>query len=122
MAKILVIDDEATVRKLLTALFEKEGYEVKNGYDGNNGLSIAREFEPDLIITDLLMPEKEGLETIKEIKQMNADIKIIAISGGGIIQPELYLKLAEQGGADMSFTKPVDIDLLLTAVKQLLEE
>jgi CheY-like chemotaxis protein len=122
MAKILIVDDEISIRKMLTLLFEREGYEVKDACDGKQGIVRAKEFEPDLIITDLLMPEKEGLETIKEIRQTNPDIKIIAISGGGIIQPEMYLHLAEKVGANLSFTKPVDTATLLLGVKRLLEE
>ena len=120
MAKILIIDDEAPIRRMLSRLFERKGHKIADAEDGNKGLKMAGEFHPDLIITDLLMPEKEGLETIKEIRQINPGVKIIAISGGGVVQPEMYLKLAEKVGADLSFTKPVDSSTLLMAVDQLL--
>lgn len=120
MVKILIIDDESAIRKMLTVLFERNNYEVKDACDGDQGIIVAKEFMPDLIITDLVMPEKEGLETIKEIKRMNPDIKIIAISGGGVVQPDMYLKLAEKLGADQSFAKPIDSATLVLAVKQLL--
>ncbi|MFH2092103.1 MAG: response regulator [Pseudomonadota bacterium] len=122
MARILIIDDEAPIRKMLTILFERNQYEVRNACDGKQGTCIAQEFMPDLIITDLLMPEKEGIETIRDIKKINPDIKIIAISGGGVVQPEMYLKLALKMGADQSFTKPVDTATLLITVKHLLED
>ena len=120
--KILIIDDEAPIRKMLTLLFERHQYTVKDACDGKQGLLVAKEFSPDLIITDLLMPEKEGLETIQDIKKFYPDIKIIAMSGGGIVQPEMYLKLAQNIGADQTFTKPIDSESLLTAVKRLLED
>lgn len=122
MARILIIDDEEPIRKMLTLLLKRNNYEVEDACDGNKGIAKARQFVPDLIITDLLMPEKEGLETIKEVKAMNPAIKIIAISGGGVVQPEMYLKLAEKIGADQSFTKPVDNSTLLLAVEQLLDD
>ncbi len=122
MAKILIIDDEAPIRKMLTILFERHQYIVKDACDGKQGLLVAKNFSPDLIITDLLMPEKEGLETIQEVKKLYPDIKIIAISGGGVVQPEMYLKLAQRVGADKSFTKPIDSKTLLSAVKLLIED
>lgn len=120
MARILIIDDEEPIRKILTLIFEREGYTVSEACDGEKGVIAAKKHSPDLIITDLLMPEKEGLETIQEIRKFSPDVKIIAISGGGVIQPEMYLKLAEKIGADRSFTKPIDRETLLAAVKQLL--
>lgn len=120
MAKILIIDDEASIRKMLTLTLQRAGYEVMDASDGNQGVAAAQTFSPDLIITDLIMPEKEGLETIQEIRAFSPHIKIIAISGGGVVQPEMYLRLAEKIGANQTFTKPIDRDTLLTAVKELL--
>ena len=120
MANILVIDDEQSIRKLLTLMLKKENHDIQTACDGKQGIRMAKELSPDLVITDLIMPEKEGLETIREIKEFNPDIKIIAISGGGVVQPEMYLKMAEKIGADHSFTKPVDTDSFLSAVNQLL--
>ena len=73
----------------------------------------------DLVIVDLIMPGKDGIETIQELKRLEPDIKIIAISGGGIIQPDLYLKLARQFGAIYSFKKPIRNDEMLTFVENL---
>ena len=120
MSKILVIDDEASIQKLLTAIFERGGHEVMTAGNGNEGIALLDSYEPDLIVCDLLMPEKEGLETIREIREKNADVKIIAISGGGVVQPEMYLKLAEKVGANQSFTKPVNSSALMSAVNTLL--
>ncbi len=120
MEKILIIDDEAPIRKMLTKLFEKNNYEVILAINGNQGIKLFKENSPDLIITDLIMPEKEGLETIREIREINPDMKIIAISGGGVVDPEIYLNLASKLGAVRTFTKPVDNDILLSAIKELL--
>ena len=113
MEKILIIDDEAPIRKMLTKLFEKNNYEVILAINGNQGIKLFKENSPDLIITDLIMPEKEGLETIREIREINPDMKIIAISGGGAVDPEIYLNLALKLGALETFTKPVYSDILL---------
>lgn len=67
------------------------------------------------------MPEKEGLETIREIRRINSDIKIIAISGGGLSDPGMYLDFAAKFGAVKTFSKPVENDILLSAVKEILE-
>lgn len=120
MTKILIIDDEALIRKMLRKVLEKNGYEVMEACNGNEGIKFFKEHLPDMVITDLLMPEKEGLETIKEIKRISPDIKIIAISGGGMVNPDIYLNLARKFGAHHSFVKPVDNDELILTVKQLL--
>lgn len=120
MKQILIIDDEASIRKMLKKLLEKNGYAVIDAQDGSQGVKLFKEHEPDLIITDLIMPEKEGLETILEIKKINPDTKIIAMSGGGVVEPEMYLDLAKNFGAQYSFNKPIDNEALLAAVKHLM--
>lgn len=120
MEKILIIDDEEFIRKMLRKLFEKNNYEVIDAINGSQGVQLFKEHHPDLIITDLIMPEKEGLETIIEIRKLNSDIKIIAMSGGGIVEPEMYLNLSKKFGAQYSFAKPIDNEELLLAVKNLL--
>ena len=120
MAKILIVDDETPIRKMLRKLFEKNGYEVVDACNGHEGIKLFKEHEPDLIITDLIMPEKEGLETIREIKELNPAAKIIALSGGGMANPETYLTLAEKFGAVRAFSKPIDSKLLLSAIKEIL--
>ena len=84
MEKILIIDDEPSIRKMLKTLFEKNGYEVMEAQDGTQGIKLFQTHRPDLIITDLIMPGKEGLETIREIKKINQDAKIIAMSGTAV--------------------------------------
>jgi DNA-binding response OmpR family regulator len=120
MVKILIIDDEAPIRKMLKKLLERNDYEVLEASDGNQGIKLFNEHEPDLIITDLIMPDKEGLETIRELKKSNPDVPIIAISGGGITDPKMYLNLASKFGAVRTFAKPVDNDILLSTIKEIL--
>ncbi len=120
MKKILIIDDEEPIRKMLKLLLENNGYTVNTAVNGEDGLRVYRAFHPDLIITDLIMPEKEGLETIQEIRQKNPDVKIIAISGGGIGDSDMYLHLAKKIGADHSIAKPVHTKELLSIIDQLL--
>ena len=93
MSKILVIDDDKNIRSLLRDFLERDGYEVMEAENGKVGLKLFRENGADLVITDLIMPEKEGIETIRELRRDFSDVKIIAISGGGAIGPETYLQM-----------------------------
>ena len=122
MARILIIDDEAMIRNLLVNILEREGYETITATDGIDGIKIYRENPADLIITDLLMPEKDGLETIMELRRDFKDVKIIAMSGGGKIDPKTYLQIARTMGAIEIITKPFDLRELLKTVQQLLEQ
>ncbi len=99
-----------------------EGHEVVNASNGKEGIKLFRENGADLIITDIVMPEKEGLETIMELRKGYPDVKIIAISGGGRVDPESYLTMAEKMGASRTLTKPFEREELLEAVRELLGE
>jgi DNA-binding response OmpR family regulator len=121
MARILIIDDEAMIRDLLVNILEREGYETITATDGIDGIKIYRENPADLVITDLLMPEKDGLETIMELRRDSKDVKIIAMSGGGKIDPKTYLQIARTMGAIEIITKPFDLRELLKTVQALLE-
>jgi CheY-like chemotaxis protein len=120
MGRILVIEDEAQMRKLLRQVLEGAGYEVEEASDGLEGVRLYRENPADLLITDMIMPKKEGMETILDLKLEFPDAKIIAISGGGRVGPEPYLQIAEGFGAERVFIKPFDIKELLTAVKEII--
>lgn len=119
MARILIIDDDAQVLDMLRQTLEREGHEVMDASNGNEGIRLYRECPADLIITDIVMPEKEGIETIMELKRDFPDVKIIAISGGGRIDPEEYLRMAKGLGALRTFAKPVEREKLLGAVREL---
>ncbi|MDH4207147.1 MAG: response regulator [Desulfobacteraceae bacterium] len=122
MARILVIDDDVLVLDMLYESLTREGYDVLRASNGEQGLKLYREDPVDLIITDLIMPEKEGIETIIELRQDFPDVKIIAISGGGRIGTNNYLHLAKIFGVQRTFTKPVAREQLLDAIKELIKE
>ncbi len=122
MAKILVFDDEPSILLMLKKMLEKAGHEVDIALNGRLGMELFKKNKPDLLITDILMPEKEGLETILELRRLYPELKIIAISGGGRIGPDGYLPSAKLFGADMIFPKPLVQKEFLQAVSTLLNE
>jgi len=122
MARILVIDDDATVRLSVKLALEDADHAVQVAADGREGTALFRNSPADLVISDIFMPEKEGLETIDEIKRMRPQTKIIAISGGGRMDPDDYLKIAKSVGADRSLSKPFDIQQLVDVVDALLNQ
>jgi len=122
MARILVIDDDVLVLDMLYESLTREGYDVLRASNGEEGLKLYREEPVDLIITDLIMPEKEGIETIIELRQDFPDVKIIAISGGGRIGTKDYLQMAKIFGVQRTFTKPVAREQLLDAIRVLIKE
>ena len=124
MDRVLIIEDDEYVQKMLKQTLERAGYEVAAATNGATGLKLyeskANASEPfKVVITDLIMPEMEGIETITKLRKNNPKVKIIAISGGGRNKPEDYLHLAGKLGAARTFTKPVDRDALLQAVSEL---
>ncbi len=120
MARILVIDDDAQIRDVLKQFLERAEYEVRVAPDGSAGLKLHREDPADLIITDIVMPGKEGLETIMEFRRHFPAVRIIAISGGGRIGPHDYLNTAKAMGAQKTFSKPFDPQELMAAVRDVL--
>ena len=122
MAKILVLDDEPSILLMIKKMLEKEGHEVDVALNGREGMELFEENKPDLVITDIIMPEKEGLETILELRKNHPELKIIAISGGGRIGPEGYLPSAKYLGADMVFQKPLVQKEFIMAVSLLLDK
>ncbi len=122
MAKILVLDDEPSILLMIKKMLEKAGHEVDIALNGKEGMLLFEKNKPDLLVSDIIMPEKEGLETIFELRRMYPDLKIIAISGGGRIGPDGYLPGAKLLGANMVFQKPLDQKEFVNAVAQLLGE
>ncbi|MFC1885957.1 response regulator [Thermodesulfobacteriota bacterium] len=121
MARLLVIDDDDQFREMLREMLIREGYQVETAPEGETGIRLYRNAPFDLIITDIIMPEKEGVETIMELKRNFPEVKIIAVSGGGQIGPRDYLEMAKKLGADRTFSKPLLRVELLDAVKEVLE-
>ncbi|MDB4442451.1 response regulator [bacterium] len=122
MERILIIDDEPQIRSMLTLMLEREGYEVVEAPDGVDGIKIYRQNPADLIITDLIMPNKDGIGMIIDLKKEFPDVKIIAMSGGGLNKPDGYLKGAKKLGAACTLTKPIDREEMLEAVRETLKE
>ena len=122
MFKILIIDDEAPILSMLKKMLERNGYETELAKNGVDGVELFKKCQPDLVITDIIMPEKEGLETIREMKKIKSDLKIIAMSGGGKVSSENYLKIAGIFGASKMLTKPFTVKEMLSAVEELLNE
>lgn len=122
MAKILVIEDEDSFRRVLVQMLTKAGFEVDQAGDGNKALQVCAEFEPDLVLTDIIMPDKEGLETIQELLELSPTLKIIAMSGGGKFGPDSYLPLAQKLGAKAALQKPFMREELLSTINQVLAE
>jgi DNA-binding NtrC family response regulator len=122
MGRILIVEDDKSVRELLREILRRAGHEVEAAGNGKEAIALYNDSPADLIITNILMPEKEGLETIQELRREDPDIKIIAISGGGQIGPADYLEVARRFGAMRTFSKPFDRKDLLKAVSELLEQ
>ena len=115
-----VIDDDPSVRELLCAMLIEDGYDVAEAADGNAGMKLFRKRPADLVITDLIMPEKEGIETILELRRHFPGVKIIAMGGGGIVEAGDYLGMARGVGAHRVFEKPFGVSEMLNGVRELL--
>lgn len=127
MAKVLVIEDDPEVRQTLVYILEDEGYQVVVAEDGAKGIRKFESDQPDLVITDVFMPNQEGFQTIREILALDPEAKIIAASAGfsssssrGGDKRDFYLRLAQQLGAAEIISKPFEIDDLVRRVKRCL--
>lgn len=121
MSKILLIDDDKLLRGTLREMLVELGCQVTEAEDGHDGLSKLERSNPDLIITDILMPNKEGIETIVELKQMRPDLPVVAISGGGGTGNMTFLEFAQKLGASRILRKPIRLDELERLVNDLRE-
>ena len=120
MANILVADDEQAIRSILTMVLQMAGHAVEAAANGEEVLRLARKQKFDLIVTDIIMPKKEGIETILELKRLQPAIKVIAISGGGRKGSMDFLHVAQMVGASHTIAKPFEPDDLVAAVKNCL--
>lgn len=121
MSAILVIDDDASVREVVSEMLRLEGHEVTIAENGREAIPLLAANRFDLVITDLIMPEKEGIETISEIRRTDSKIPIVAISGGGRLGPGDYLETARYIGADATLAKPFARQELLATIEALLD-
>lgn len=120
MFRILVIDDEKDILLMVKKMMERSGYEVDIALNGEQGLRLFKQHDFDLIITDIIMPDKEGIELIMELKKIHSGTRIVAMSGGGRLSAEGYLDMAKRLGADRIFQKPFSQSEMVKAVDELL--
>jgi CheY-like chemotaxis protein len=121
MKRILVIDDELGARQLLRRVLEREGYFVVEAKDGEEGINLFHADPCDMIITDLVMPVKDGLKTIIDVREFAPDVPIIAISGGGTIAKERYLSAAGFIERVETLAKPFTREELVDVVQRMLK-
>ena len=123
MARILIIEDDNLTREWLESLLSRNGYVVESASNGQLGTELFLEKSADLVVTDIVMPEKDGIETITDLKRHNPNVKVIAISGGerrpaGVSRH--YLHSAKLIGADRAMQKPITNEDMLAAISELL--
>ena len=117
MSCILVVDDEPALRRTLRAMLEKAGHTVMEAGDGDQAVAVFKERPVDLVLTDIIMPNREGIETLGALRRLDAEVPIIAMSGGGSKGGELFLTLASQLGATQTLAKPIRQADLVDAVE-----
>lgn len=122
MAHIIIIDDEEMVRKSLQVMLEHEGHCILEAENGAIGLSLVGQHRPDLVITDIFMPDKDGLEVIRELRQNQSSVKILAITGGGTSGSLNLLPQARAFGAHATLHKPFTRRALLQTIQKVLAE
>jgi two-component system response regulator (stage 0 sporulation protein F) len=121
VAKILLVEDDDLVRDMLAQVLQRAAHQVECASNGDDATEILKRIEPDIMVTDIIMPKKSGITLISEVKDKHPNMEIIAISGGGRLDPTGYLDLSESLGAAVSFEKPIDKAALLMAIDLLLQ-
>ena len=122
MARILIIDDDETIRSVFKRFLEGKGYDVAVAADGRQGLRVLEDGPIDLVITDIMMPETDGLEVVMAIRGRESEIPVIAISGGMHAMPMDFLPMAKKFGACDVLYKPVELDDLLASIEKCLNK
>ncbi len=122
MAIILIVDDDPTVRLIAGELLRGDEHAVVEAGDGDEALKIVASMAVDLVVLDMLMPNKDGLETIVELRKRQPDIRILAISSGGRMEPGQLLRTAMVFGADECLEKPLRLDSFSKMIARLLEQ
>lgn len=116
MPLALIIDDEDMARHTMRRILERGGYEVACAANGTEGLRAFGQLQPDVVVTDIMMPERDGIETIMSIRAQDRQVRIVAISGGARFGTLDFLRMARTLGADVVLAKPFGPDELLDAV------
>jgi DNA-binding response OmpR family regulator len=121
--RILLIDDDEDLCSVLQAALQAAGYEVEYEVDGGRALELQRNASFDVVITDIFMPGREGLETIRQLRHEFPNVRIIAMSGGGdLVAPHDYLRVAGHLGAAKTLNKPFGSDVLIATVREVLDQ
>lgn len=121
MAHILVIDDDPTIRALVAGILDEGGHSIVEAKDGRHGVSIFGKSSFDLVVTDIVMPEQEGIETIGAIRRLNRTVPILAISGSATVGGSGdYLRAAAALGATATLQKPLAPAELVATIERLL--
>jgi DNA-binding response OmpR family regulator len=121
MAKVLIIDDDAAMRRMMNRVLTDARHQVLEASDGRDGIRKFRDEAPEIIVTDIVMPEQEGIQTIREIRAAGSTVGIIAISGGGGGgDGALYLTIAGELGADAVLQKPFRLTELVAVIDRML--
>ena len=120
MPKILVIDDDSQFRGLVRRMLEDDGHEVRDARDAKSGHELFAAEQPDVVITDILMPGVDGIELIRRLRHEGHTVPILAISGGGQCPPDLYLLSSQYLGATQTLPKPFRREELLNCIKKVL--
>lgn len=121
MARVLVIDDDPRLREVIAALLREAGHQVDQAADGREGLERFTAAPAEVVLCDIIMPGREGLATIRQLREQAPGVPIVAMSGGGWASPEDYLTLAREMGASLTLHKPFARRELLAAVGAALQ-
>ena len=120
MQRILIIDDDQDILFATKKVLKRAGFDVSTAQDGEEGLSLFHTQDFDLVITDMIMPNKDGVEVIREVRSNKPEMKIMAISGGGKIGSEFYLKAASRFKVDLALHKPLETSEFVQKVQSVL--
>jgi DNA-binding response OmpR family regulator len=118
---VLVVEDDAAVRQACAIMLEDHGFHVVTAVDGVDGLRKFRQINPDVVLTDIIMPEKEGVGLIMELRRETPEVKIVVMSGGGRMGNMDFIKIATMLGANIGLYKPFDDLQLVDAIRALLK-
>lgn len=120
--KILVVDDDRLIRDMFTNSLEGQGHQVTVATDGNDALRLITKEKPDVVLCDIIMPNREGIATIGEIARTEPDLPVIAITGGGEMGPGPLLARARMAGASATLKKPFGTKVLLNTIREVMSK
>lgn len=121
MPGVLIVEDDNELREMLKMSLLRRNFTVLEAENGKAAITHFKPLLTDLVVTDLIMPEEDGLKVVIKLRELKPSIKIIAISGGGKVGPGSYLNMAKALGADAIYSKPFSINDLIAKIEQLLD-